>query len=338
MAESVPEVFAPFNLRNKVLYRNLSKHSFTVDEKTFIGSEAGGITSLLIWGTEKNAILRRIATRHSIPVSTVREWMNKVARSLPITNKIGRPSAMDEEAIQKFQNTLELQRTVKNAVPFAETVELLGVGATETKMRQGKRGAAAISIMCPTTQKKLFKQCHVVKVKPQILTDARNRACRCPRISYIWGCVCMAYSSNLRAEQKWNADATTIVISESGTGSYVCVIKDNHNTDPVSSSALPDNLNLLVKWFALNNAGGESGPLVLIFAVPTMEEGTYFATQVLSMGSTSAIGEKGWLYCAKTRGGCPDMWIHYCTHITVPTIQFSNDCHKHKVRYNHELL
>ena len=92
--------------------------------------------------------------------------MNKVARSLPITNKIGRPSAMDEEAIEKFQNTLELRRNMRNAVPFTETVELLRVGATETKMRLGKRGAAAISIVCPTTQKKLFKQCRVIKVKP----------------------------------------------------------------------------------------------------------------------------------------------------------------------------
>ena len=52
MADSVPEVFAPFNLRNRVRYRNLSKHPFTVAEKTFIGSEAGGITSLLTWGAE----------------------------------------------------------------------------------------------------------------------------------------------------------------------------------------------------------------------------------------------------------------------------------------------
>lgn len=138
----------------------------------------------------------------------------------------------------------------------------------------------------------------------------------------------MAYSANLRAGQKWNADATTIVVNESGTGSLVCIIKDNDGQEPVSSSSLPDNLNLLVKWFPFNNAGEEAGPLVLIFAVPSMEEDTYFATQVLSLGSTSAIGEKGWMYFSGTRGGCSAMWIHFYLNVTVPTIRLSNDCHK----------
>jgi hypothetical protein len=157
------------------------------------------------------------------------------------------------------------------------------------------------------------------------LTDARLKACRCPRISYIWGCVCLANSANLVAEKKWNADATTIIVSESGAGSLVCIIKDADNVEPVSSSSLPDNLNLLVKWFAFNNAGGEVGPLVLMIAVPSMEDDTYFATQVLSMGSTSAIGEKGWLYFSKTRGGCPAMWNHNYLNVTIPTIRFATN-------------
>ena len=294
------------------------------------------MTSLLSWQKEKFTVLSRISKRYTLPVSTLRDWMQKVQTSMPITNKIGRPNAMDEEAVDKFKATLESRRAAKNAVPMAETLALICAGVTETHMRLGKRGAAAISRICVTTQKKLFKECNVVKVKPQILTDARLKACRCPRISYIWGCVCMAYSANLRGENKWNADATTIVVSESGTGSLVCIIKDEDNTGPVASSFLPDSLNLLVKWFALNNAGGEAGPLVLMFAVPSMEEDTYFATQVLSMGSTSSIGEKGWVYFSRTRGGCPRMWVHYYLNVTVPTIRLSNDCHKHKVRRKSE--
>ena len=198
--------------------------------------------------------------------------MNKVAMALPLTNKVGRPRAMDDEAIEVFKDTLESRRAAKNAVPLTETLALMGAGVTETHMRLGERGAAAVSSICVTTQRKLFRELNVVKVKPQILTDARLKALRCPRLSYIWGCVCMAYSASLRGENKWNADATTIVVSESGTGSYVCIIKDRENAEPVASSSLPDNLNLLIKWFALNNAGGEAGPLVLMIAVPTNVE------------------------------------------------------------------
>jgi hypothetical protein len=338
MTETIPQVFVPYDLRNRLLYRNLSRHSFSQVEKTFIGSESAGLSSLLAWPEEKFTVLSRITKRYSLAVTTVRDWMNKVDMSLPITNKIGRPRAMDDIAVEKFQDTLETRRAAKNAVPLAETLSLLGAGVTDTHMRLGKRGAAAVSNICVTIQKKLFRELNVVKVKPQILTDARLKALRCPRISYVWGCVCMAYSANLRGENKWNADATTIIVSESGTGSLVCIIKDKDNYEPVASSSLPNNLNLLIKWFALNNAGGEAGPLVLMIAVPTMEENTFFATQVLSTGSTTATGERGWLYFSRTRGGCSSMWVHYYLNVTLPTIKLSNDGHKHKVRYVHSVM
>jgi hypothetical protein len=296
MPETILEIFAPFNLKNRLLYRNLSNHSLTSDEKTFIGSEAAGMSSLLSWPSEKFTIANRITKRYTLSDTTLRDWMNKVAMSLPITNKIGRPRAMDDEAIEKFKATLVSRRAAKNAVPLTEILALMGAGVTETHMRLGQCGAAAVSNICVTNQKKLFRELNVVNVKPQILTDARLKALRCPRLSYIWGCVCMAYSASLRGENKWDADVTTIVVNESGTGSFVCIMKDRENSEPVASSSLPDNLNLLIKWFALNNAGGEAGPLVLMIAVATMEEDTFFATQVLSMGSTTAVGERSWLY------------------------------------------
>ena len=40
------------------------------------------------------------------------------------------------------------------------------------------------------------------------------KAWLCRRISHIWGCVLMAYSANLLAEYKWNANATTIVVAK----------------------------------------------------------------------------------------------------------------------------
>ena len=331
MDGTIPQVFAFCNLRNRFVYRNLSNQSSSIDEKTFLGSEAAGQSSLLTWPDESFTVSLRISKRYSLPEATVRGWKDKVANSIPITNKTGRPLALDEVAIEKLNGILESRRAARNAVPLAETLSLIGTCVTETHMRMGKRDASAVSTCCVTTQKRIFRDLNIVKRKPQILTEARLKALRCPRLSYIWGCVCMAYSASLFAENKWNAGATTIVVNESGTGALVCIIKDQDNHEPVTSSSLPNNLNLLIKWFALNNAGGEAGPLVLMIAVPSMEENTFFAIQVLSMGSTTFIGERGWLYFSKTRGGCSSMWIHYYTHVTIPTIKLSNDCHKWKV-------
>ena len=62
----------------------------------------------------------------------------------------------------------------------------------------------------------------------------------------------------------------TIVVSQQEIGSLVCIVGDKDYCAQVSSSLIPDTLSLLVKWFSINNAGGGLGPLVLVFAVPSI--------------------------------------------------------------------
>ena len=285
----------------------------------------------MAWDTGPTSIVNKACRRYQLPYSTVQNWMKKVQLGQPIINTIGRPVSVDKTASESFVKALMDRRAAKDAVPFAETLTLLGQAVTDTKRRQGKRGLDAMSTIYVTTQKMLYKKYNVVAGKPQVLTDARMKACKCPRLTYIWGCVLMAYSATLYAENKWNADATTIIVSIKGTGSLVCTICDPKDESPVASSSIPDTLNLLVKWFGLNNAGDESGPLVLVFSIPTMAENTFFAAQVTSMSSTTTIGDSGSVYIAKTRGGCRSMWIHCYLHITVPTIRLSNTINMHTV-------
>ena len=203
----------------------------------------------------------------------------------------------------------------------------------DTNERRGKRGPDANIEISKTTTKRIFKTLDNRKLAPQILTDARQKACECIRTSYIWGCLLLAYSGHLPAENKWNADATTIVVGESLSGSLKCAILDGTEKTPVASSTIPDNLNILVKWFGLNNAGSESGPLVLVFAAPSMTEGTYFSAEVPALASTSFIDETGVIFFSKTRGGTPDMWKEYYLQVTLPTIRRSNAFNCHKVRF-----
>ena len=328
----IPLNFSSVGLRNRVPYKDLSAVELTAEEKTFLANKALGITKYLTWDTEEFSIVSRICNRYHIPFSSMKGWKERIEKGKMIRDKGGRPPSMDAEAGAQFVATLKARQVSKDAVPIAETHMLLGQAVNQTKLREGKRGLSAISEICVNTRKKFYKLYDVVTLKPQILTDARLKSCLCPRLSYIWGCVLMAYSSALMAENKWNADATTIIVSQKGTGSMVCVIPTKDDDVPVSSSSIPDTLNLLVKWFGLNNAGGEAGPLVLVFAVPSMTENTFFATKVLSMSSTSTIGAMGWIYFSKTRGGCYNMWVHYYLNVTIPTIRQSNELHLHTVR------
>ena len=158
MPDTVPQIFASYELRNRILNRNLSHHPFTVVEKVFLGSEAGELTSLLEWGSAKFTVLTKISNRYTIPVSTVREWMQKVADNLQITSRIGRPPALDAEAIANFQSILEMRRTVRNAVPLAEAFTLLEEAVMETKMRS--RCSSRVKYLCNDTEEAVQKvQC-----------------------------------------------------------------------------------------------------------------------------------------------------------------------------------
>ena len=129
----MPEVFAPIMLRNRQAYMHLSRHSLTSDQKTSIGSEAAGISSFLTWPNESFTTARRITNRYLIYGTSLRDWMQKVATSLPITGKRGLPRAMDEVAIEKFQNILETRRAASNAVPLSETLSLMSLPSTAKK-------------------------------------------------------------------------------------------------------------------------------------------------------------------------------------------------------------
>jgi hypothetical protein len=138
-------------------------------------------------------------------------WKERIEKGKIIKGKGGRLPSMDAEASAQFVATLKVRQASKDAVPIAETHMLLGQALNQTKLREGKRGLSAISEICVNTRKKFYKLYDVVTVKPLILTDARLKSCLCPRLSYnIWGYVLMAYSAALMAENKWNADATTM--------------------------------------------------------------------------------------------------------------------------------
>ena len=207
-----------------------------MDEKTFLANEALEISKEVTLEADNSYIIGRISRRYKIPFNTIKGWVAKVSNGIVIPNRTGgRPPAMDQEAGARFIQTLKERRESKDAVPFSDMNIILGQGVTDTKLRQGKRGASAVGIICMNTRKKLFKLYNVVTVKPQILTDARIKSCSCPRLSYIWGCVLMAYSSSLLAENKWNTDSPLFanqinIIQKDG----LCLVKTNKRTVTLS--------------------------------------------------------------------------------------------------------
>ena len=274
--DSIPLIFGELNLRARGKYRDLSQHEFIAAEKVFAASELTKKTSFLKWAGARGCSLGSFSRRYQIPKSTLNHWKKISENPLQqFHHSGGRPSAVDSVGRAEIVETIRNSVANRDAMPREAALQLLNKAVVDTKKRQGKRGAEANVVIAPNTRRRIFHDLKVKAVVPQFLTDARRKACECIRLSYIWGCLLLAYSGHLLAEHKWNADATTIVVSESLTGSLVCAIQDYKDKTPISSSTVPNSLNVLVKWFGLNNAAGESGPLVLIYAVPTMAEGTF---------------------------------------------------------------
>jgi hypothetical protein len=115
----------------------------------------------------------------------------------------------------------------------------------------------------------------------QDTTDARFTALMDPRLTYKVACGYKAWCRKHTAEYKWNADCTTIVVKPDGAGRLVCVVRGKGDKKKVESRFVVSDLNVLIKIFALGNAGGELGKLVAIVGVSSMTKDHFFATNDL---------------------------------------------------------
>lgn len=88
----------------------------------------------------------------------------------------------------------------------------------------------------------------------------------------------------------------------------------------VTSVDASGELNLLVKFFALGNAAGNTGDPVLIVAISEMPEGEFFVLWVVGVTNSTMLGTGGWLYCCKTKCGTPSMWRHWYKHVCIATL------------------
>lgn len=76
--------------------------------------------------------MTKASQRYHLPYTTVENWAKKVVAGQQIIEGTGRPKATDAIASEKFVNTLLERRKMKNAVPVAEALLLLGQAVSDT--------------------------------------------------------------------------------------------------------------------------------------------------------------------------------------------------------------
>ncbi len=336
----VPEVFLKLDLgtrSEKSFFLDLSNHLFSGYEKWFLCNEIShnglqleathtnkgdGLAKLTVFG---------VCERYQIPRRTLRDWMDRFKKGLKLYDSDAtKPTNVDGIGDDEINDKLFSQTAQTTPVFMDKFPELLVEKKRNTLERKGVRVHEGMEIKVTQNEVWRYKRDnHIHNRKPQDLTESRLKALLDVRLTFKFACTLEAFSGHLSAEYKWNSDATTVVVKRDRTDALVCCICEKGES--LNSSLVPNAMNLLIKWFHLVSAAGECGDLVLIAAVPDMEEGEFFAQRIMGLTNNTMPGTSGWLYLCNSRNGNAKLWQHWFAQIVLPTLTASDSAHQHIV-------
>lgn len=325
---AVPECFESIKLRC-LKYRDLSLHVFQPSEKKFMVGELNGTHNLLehtfvskVTGQKKKSAYG-LSSRYNIPSSNIDRWVSLSREGRALMPDIGgRPPFLDEKSKQNLASRVKVLNSDNRGIFIHELPGYIQEEQAKTMKRQGKRVMDGQDIVSSESfQFQMKKEMKLVGRAAQDLSNPRMEALKDIRNVYRIACGFDAFSGLLPAVFKWNADATTAVVSRTGTGALTCYIPDRSEKVKLDSTRLPGDLNLLLKWVQMCSAAGEESPTTLIMTIANIPDGAFFVEAVDGLSSKSDIGAYGWVYFCNSRGGNKALWIHWFKFVVIPTLE-----------------
>ena len=260
--ENSLEIFLPVRRnRDSILYNDLSHYNtFSGDQKTYLCQAIKGDHNNLKEDDNEALTCTSLSKRYKISRTRICNWFSRYSQGKLLYSTAGdKGKFLDEIATAAIkEKTIEADKA--NRPPtIDEYNELLLDGRINSARRRQSKGGRAVTeedmtMPCKATLDKLKKEENVAIRKGQHLTDARERACADPRMSYSWYLALEAFSSDLYAEYKWNFDGTTFKIHKDGNGQYHCVYvdeRDNGRVNVVDSDRSGSELPIYIKWMAM---------------------------------------------------------------------------------------
>ena len=159
----------------------------------------------------------------------------------------------------------------------------------------------------------------------------------CPRVTYAWCCILLAFAAHLKPQCKWNFDGTTFEIGMKGDNQLYVVDTTEEDNEPVRDGGQNDTLPVYIKWMFLGSAAGHVAPIFLVLAVAAMGENDFFVKKVRGLTYTNDKSVEGFVACSKTRGGCTQLWKYYFLNYVIPEIAKSSEMYDTKVRLSCQL-
>lgn len=287
-----------------------------------------------------------ISNRYNISRTTINNWTaHRSKNRINCSSDGGRPRALDDIAIDTIKKTLIDKENETNPLSKNDTDKLFKKEKVSTEKRKYVDLSSATVInetntsISTNTIKKYKEDNRIFDRQAQDLTPARLSALKDIRVTYKTAVMIMAYGKYLSAERKWNADATTIECRPDKKGQLVCVVREKGQLDhQVTSSSVPGELNLLVKYIGVGNAAGEIASPSIIIAIPSLHENDWHVEMVRGFYHNSSIAGMGYIYFAQTKCGTAELWRHWFTFAVIREIELSNNNSQEMVRTSNSFI
>ena len=204
----------------------------------------------------------------------------------------GHPRKIEPSIREAIHEHVQQRQDSMNTITDKDIARSLHKGIVASTLRKRKlsaltlveTSAAVISLTNADTDmvstRYLNKYCADEKMtvaRSDKTTEARDNACKCPFLSYVWYVVCEALSAHLPASHKWNADGSTYEFTCSEKNIKSVFFRENSDDDFLRSQRKPrqkltdNSLSISIKIQYMASAAGDSSDMVAIIAMDELE-------------------------------------------------------------------
>ena len=269
--------------------------------------------------------------RFNIPNDTLRRWNFKYRRNGTCRAEMGRPSFLSQDSLEEVKQYLQGNEYSIRDREFKDKVKQLHIKEL-SKIEDVNE--ALVSTPSRRTMGRIDRAIGARIAVAEVTTNARAEACADIRnfVSFAAAAFLMRFVSRYLT---FNADCTQFHITGAGTAKetvhYIPEEDENGKVKRAHHQVVPkkgesqDLTSFFVKWFAIVNAGGQSGTPVFIVSDPGMKDGDFQPYLVDGLGYKPGANEKwqGWLVFSKTRCPPPAFYRWFFKNIL---IEFAKSC------------
>ena len=155
-------------------------------------------------------------------------WWRNYKNERPCHSSTGKPISSDEASMKSLADDLyDRQRAGLPRWTDADIIQRVQQSRIETAHRHGKSLVEISRIVSPSKKsaEKLLNQYGIFSRKPQVCTEARDKATADMRLFFIWVTVFMPVFGNLPPFKKFNADLSMVGVKPQGMGQRVWIAR-----------------------------------------------------------------------------------------------------------------